>query len=165
MKTINLTILGMDCAACASTLERVMNRQKGVSRAVVNYTAASMELGYDDAALTLEDVVLFVKKAGFRVPMEEADLALSEGADRDAVKAALRTVYGVCDAADRPDRKLRPGRFVFFDQSSPGCCFSQRLRARTRRSRISAPGRNTTSSTRECACCERWSPPPRSPRR
>ena len=106
MKTINLTILGMDCAACASTLERVMNRQKGVSRAVVNYTAASMELGYDDAALTLEDVVLFVKKAGFRVPMEEADLALSEGADRDAVKAALRTVYGVCDAADRPDRKL-----------------------------------------------------------
>ena len=106
MKTINLTILGMDCAACASTLERVMNRQKGVERAVVNYTAASMELGYDDAALTLEDVVLFVKKAGFRVPMEEADLALSEGADRDAVKAALRTVYGVCDAADRPDGKL-----------------------------------------------------------
>ena len=106
MKTINLTILGMDCAACASTLERVMNRQKGVERAVVNYTAASMELGYDAAALTLEDVVLFVKKAGFRVPMEEADLALSEGADRDAVKAALRTVYGVCDAADRPDGKL-----------------------------------------------------------
>ena len=106
MKTINLTILGMDCAACASTLERVMNRQKGVERAVVNYTAGSMELTYDDAALTLEDVVLFVKKAGFRVPMEEADLALSEGADRDAVKAALRTVYGVCDAADRPDGKL-----------------------------------------------------------
>ena len=106
MKTINLTILGMDCAACASTLERVMNRQKGVSRAAVNYTAGTMELTYDDAALTLEDVVLFVKKAGFRVPMEEADLALSEGADRDAVKAALRTVYGVCDAADRPDGKL-----------------------------------------------------------
>ena len=106
MKTINLTILGMDCAACASTLERVMNRQKGVSRAVVNYTAASMELGYDDAALTLEDVVLFVKKAGFRVPMEEADLALSEGADRDAVKNALRAVYGVCGVEDRPDGKL-----------------------------------------------------------
>lgn len=106
MKTINLTILGMDCAACASTLERTMRRQKGVSRAVVNYTAASMELGYDDAALTLEDVVLFVKKAGFRVPMEEADLALSEGADVDAVKAALRTIYGVCGVEDRPDGKL-----------------------------------------------------------
>ena len=106
MKTINLTILGMDCAACASTLERTMRRQKGVSRAVVNYTAASMELTYDDAALTLEDVVLFVKKAGFRVPMEEADLALSEGADRDAVQNALRAVYGVCGVEDRPDGKL-----------------------------------------------------------
>ena len=106
MKTINLTILGMDCAACASTLERTMRRQKGVSRAVVNYTAGMMELGYDDAALTLEDVVLFVKKAGFRVPMEEADLALSEGADVEAVKAALRVVYGVCGVEDRPDGKL-----------------------------------------------------------
>ena len=106
MKTINLTILGMDCAACASTLERVMNRQKGVERAVVNYTAGSMELTYDDAALTLEDVVLFVKKSGFRVPMEEADLALSEGADVDAVKAALRTIYGVCGVEDRPDGRL-----------------------------------------------------------
>ena len=106
MKTINLTILGMDCAACASTLERVMNRQKGVSRAVVNYTAGTMELTYDDAALTLEDVVLFVKKAGFRVPMEEADLALSEGTEREAVKNALRSVYGVCGVENRPDGKL-----------------------------------------------------------
>ena len=106
MKTINLTILGMDCAACASTLERVMNRQKGVERAVVNYTAGSMELTYDDAALTLEDVVLFVKKSGFRVPMEEADLALSEGSETEAVKTALRAVYGVCGVEDRPDGKL-----------------------------------------------------------
>ncbi len=106
MKTINLTILGMDCAACASTLERTMLRQKGISRASVNYTAGTMELTYDDAALTLEDVVLYVKKAGFRVPMEEADLALSGDADRDAVKTALREVYGVADAVDRADGKL-----------------------------------------------------------
>ena len=58
MKTITLIVLGMDCAACASTLERSMRRQKGVQHAVVNYTAGTMELTYDDAALTLEDVVL-----------------------------------------------------------------------------------------------------------
>ena len=106
MKTITLTVLGMDCAACASTLERSMRRQKGVQHAVVNYTAGTMELTYDDAALTLEDVVLYVKKAGYRVPMEEADLALSAGADAAAVKEALLDVYGVCDVQDRPDGKL-----------------------------------------------------------
>ena len=106
MKTVTLTVLGMDCAACASTLERVMRRQKGVERTVVNYTAGTMELTYDDTALSLEDVVLYVKKAGFRVPMEEADLALSAGADTAAVKDALRAVYGVCDVIDRPDGKL-----------------------------------------------------------
>ena len=106
MKTITLTVLGMDCAACASTLERYMRKQNGVHRAVVNYTGGSMELSYDDRQLILEDLVLYVKKAGFRVPMEEADLLLSAEADRDAVKAALLSVYGVYDVQDRPDGKF-----------------------------------------------------------
>lgn len=106
MKTIALIVLGMDCAACASTLERFLRRQKGVERASVNYTAGTLELTYDDAALTLENVVLLVKKAGFRVPMEEADLLLSETADTAAVKAALLDVCGVCDVQDREDGKL-----------------------------------------------------------
>ena len=106
MKTITLTVLGMDCAACASTLEHYMLKQNGVHRAVVNYTGGSMELSYDDRQLILEDLVLYVKKAGFRVPMEEADLLLSAEADRDAVKAALLSVYGVYDVQDRPDGKL-----------------------------------------------------------
>lgn len=106
MKTIQLTILGMDCAACAATLERVMRRQRGVKRVTVNYTAQTMELTYDDAALTLEDVVLYVKKAGYRVPREEADIALASAADVEAVKAALRNVYGVIDVTDRPDGTL-----------------------------------------------------------
>ena len=88
MKTIHLTILGMDCAACASTLERTLRRQKGVERAAVNYTAGTMELTYDDGQRTLEDVVLAVKKAGFRIPVEEADLVLSPGADVEAVMEA-----------------------------------------------------------------------------
>lgn len=106
MKTVQLDILGMDCAACASTLERSMLREKHVESAVVNYTAANMELRYDDSALTLEDVVLRVKKSGYAVPSGEADLALSDGADREAVKAALRGVYGVYDVSDREDGKL-----------------------------------------------------------
>jgi Cu+-exporting ATPase len=77
MKTITLTVLGMDCAACASALERSMRRQKGVRHSVVNYTAGTIELTYDDGMLTLEDLVLSVKKSGFRVPIEEADLLLS----------------------------------------------------------------------------------------
>lgn len=106
MKTITLPVLGMDCAACASTLERTLRRQTGVHHASVNYTAGTTELAYDDAALTLEDAVLLVKKAGFRVPMEEADLSLAPGADVAAVKDALRAVYGVCDVSDRPDGQL-----------------------------------------------------------
>ena len=106
MKTINLTILGMDCAACAATLERSVRRQKGIQQATVNYTAGTMELDYDDTAIMLEDVVLYVKKAGYRVPVEEADLALAPDADRDSVKTALRSVYGVCDVEDCPDGNL-----------------------------------------------------------
>ena len=106
MKTIDMTVLGMDCAACASALERSLRKKRGVQRASADYPTGKIHLTYNDDDVSLEDIVIYIKKAGYRVPMEEADIALSEGADVGAVKDALLKVYGVCDAVDLPDRKL-----------------------------------------------------------
>lgn len=106
MKTIDLTITGMDCAACAGALERSMRRQKGIAKVSVNYTAGKLDLTYDDAILTLEDVVLYVKRAGYRVPLEEADIAIDKEADPDAVKDALKNEYGVVDVISRTDNRI-----------------------------------------------------------
>ena len=106
MKELSLTILGMDCAACAATLERALRRVRGIERVIVNYTAASAELTYDDAVLSLEDVVMHVKKAGYAVPREEADLQISAGADLAAVRRALCALYGVSDVTETGEGQL-----------------------------------------------------------
>lgn len=106
MKTIDMTVLGMDCAACASALERSMRKKRGVQRTSADYFTDSIHLTYNEDEVSLEDIVIYVKKAGYRVPMEEADIALHEGADIGAVKDALRNVYGVCDVVCLPGEKL-----------------------------------------------------------
>ena len=107
MKDISLRILDMECAACVARLDRALEKP-GVQRAAVNYTAASALITYDEGVTDLAAIAARVKRAGFRVPVEEQDLL---PADADAEKAAaavdaLRAVFGVKDAAVQADGTL-----------------------------------------------------------
>ena len=95
MKEITLKILDMECAACVSRLDRALLKLRGIDKAAVNYTSASAFICYDESALDLADIAACVKKAGFRVPVEEADIRF-EGEPEAAVKA-LSEVFGVKD--------------------------------------------------------------------
>ena len=95
MKEITLRILDMECAACVSRLDRALLRLRGIDRAAVNYASASAFICYDEKLLDLADIAACVKKAGFRVPVEEADIRF-EGKPEAAVKA-LGEVFGVKD--------------------------------------------------------------------
>ena len=108
MKDISLRILDMECAACVARLDRALEKLPGVQRAAVNYTAASALITYDEGVTDLAAIAARVKRAGFRVPVEEQDLL---PADADAEKAAaavdaLRAVFGVKDAAVQADGTL-----------------------------------------------------------
>ncbi len=95
MKEITLRILDMECAACVSRLDRALLRLRGIDKAAVNYASASAFICYDENALDLADIAACVKKAGFRVPVEEADIRF-EGEPEAAVKA-LGELFGVKD--------------------------------------------------------------------
>lgn len=108
MKDISLRILDMECAACVARLDRALEKLPGVQRAAVNYTAALALITYDEGVTDLAAIAARVKRAGFRVPVEEQDLL---PADADAEKAAaavdaLRAVFGVKDAAVQADGTL-----------------------------------------------------------
>ncbi len=85
----------MECAACVSRLDRALLRLRGIDRAAVNYASASAFICFDEKALDLADIAACVRKAGFRVPVEEADIRF-EGEPEAAVKA-LGKVFGVKD--------------------------------------------------------------------
>lgn len=108
MKDISLRILDMECAACVARLDRALEKLPGVQRAAVNYTAASALITYDEGVTDLAAIAARVKRAGFRVPVEEQDLLPAEAdAARTAAAAdALRAVFGVKGMAVQADGTL-----------------------------------------------------------
>ena len=108
MKDISLRILDMECAACVARLDRALEKLPGVQRAAVNYTAASALITYVERVTDLAAIAARVKRAGFRVPVEEQDLLPAE-ADAEtaaAAAAALRAVFGVKSVAVQADGTL-----------------------------------------------------------
>ena len=108
MKDISLRILDMECAACVARLDRALEKLPGVQRAAVNYTAASALITYDERVTDLAAVAARVRRAGFRVPVEEQNLLPAE-ADAEtaaAAAAALRAVFGVKCVAVQADGTL-----------------------------------------------------------
>lgn len=92
-----LKISGMDCAACVQRLGRAVLELEGVEKADVNFAAGSVYLCYDDTKLSLRDIAAKIKRAGYGVPEETAELccdALTPESTENA-KLALEAVYGV----------------------------------------------------------------------
>lgn len=108
MKDISLRILDMECAACVARLDRALEKLPGVQRAAVNYTAASALITYDERVTDLAAIAARVRRAGFRVPVEEQDLLPAEADAETAAAAAdaLRAMFGVKDAAVQADGTL-----------------------------------------------------------
>ena len=108
MKDISLRILDMECAACVARLDRALEKLPGVQRAAVNYTAASALITYDEGVTDLAAIAARVKRAGFRVPVEEQDLlpAEADAAKTAAAADALRAVFSVKDVTAQADGTL-----------------------------------------------------------
>ena len=108
MKDISLRILDMECAACVARLDRALEKLPGVQRAAGNYTAASALITYDERVTDLAAIAARVKRAGFRVPVEEQDLLPAEADAETAAAAAdaLRAVFGVKGVAVQADGTL-----------------------------------------------------------
>lgn len=108
MKDISLRILDMECAACVARLDRALEKLPGVQHAAVNYTAASALITYDERVTDLAAIAARVKRAGFRVPVEEQDLLPAEADAETATAAAdaLRAVFGVKGVTVQADGTL-----------------------------------------------------------
>jgi Zn2+/Cd2+-exporting ATPase len=65
MKTQQFQIYGMDCPACAVTIEKSVGKLSGVKRVHVNYSTAKMQVEVEDP-ITLEKIEEQVKKIGYK---------------------------------------------------------------------------------------------------
>lgn len=65
MKKVVLNIEGMTCSACSNGLEKFLSKQDGIISASVNLVMATALIEYDEK-LTIKDLNMFVKEAGFK---------------------------------------------------------------------------------------------------
>lgn len=72
---LDLPIGGMTCAACATRIDRVLNRLPGVA-ASVNLATASARIEFDPARTPAPDLQAAIERAGYTVPDSEVVLAL-----------------------------------------------------------------------------------------
>lgn len=61
------TVQGMDCVACAQSIERVLGKKAGVESAVVNYASGKLYLEYNPAQIKTDEVETAVSKLGFEL--------------------------------------------------------------------------------------------------
>lgn len=59
------TVTGMTCAACSSGIERTVRQLKGVTYASVSLMGESLDVEYDEGALSCEEIVRAVRSLGY----------------------------------------------------------------------------------------------------
>ena len=75
MERMTLAISGMTCAACAKNIERVVNKQEGVTLGQVNFGTEKLILEFDEKIITYDKISAVVQRAGFALHMPEKDEA------------------------------------------------------------------------------------------
>ena len=67
MKTQQYNVTGMSCAACSSSVQRVVSRLNGVQSCDVNLITGKMSVTFDENAVSSADFFRVVQKAGFGI--------------------------------------------------------------------------------------------------
>jgi P-type Cu2+ transporter len=63
-------VTGMSCAACAISVEKTLNQNEGVKKAVVNYANQAAWIEWDESAVDLTDLQEAVKATGYSLLVE-----------------------------------------------------------------------------------------------
>lgn len=89
-------VLGMSCAACASSAENVVRNQTGVIEASVNYATTNLTVTYDKSILTKEDIQHVLQSAGYDLFLSEEEnqqAALEEIQSKEFKKLKINTIW------------------------------------------------------------------------
>ena len=66
-----VTVEGMSCASCATTIEKAVGNLKGVKVSQVSFATDKMTVDYDSNEVTMDEIADTVKKAGYKLADEE----------------------------------------------------------------------------------------------
>ncbi len=97
-KEITLNILGMSCAACSASVERVTRKLEGVKVCEVNLATNQAHIIYDTDMVKLSDIKLKIQKAGFEARELEtlSREKLRDEETQEHHKKKVRLITAIC---------------------------------------------------------------------
>jgi len=103
-KKITLDITGMHCASCATTIDKALNNETGVSKANVNITTEKAYIEFDPKKVNRQDIIKAIKDTGYGVGENfKKDIIQIGGMTcascAQAVEQALRKTEGILEAS------------------------------------------------------------------
>ncbi|NNU82292.1 copper-translocating P-type ATPase [Geobacillus sp. BMUD] len=101
LKTVTLKVTGMTCAACASRIEKVLNKMDGVN-AHVNLAMEKATIQYDPSKQTIADIETKIEHLGYGVATEKVTLdieGMTCAACATRIEKGLNRMEGVTSAA------------------------------------------------------------------
>ena len=95
MKKIILSIDGMTCSACSNGLEKYLNKQDGISSAVVNLVMANASIEYDEKKIDQEKIEEFVKQAGFKSLGEFKEIKIENKSKKEKAEFIMFSILAI----------------------------------------------------------------------
>jgi Cu+-exporting ATPase len=98
IKLTSIPITGMDCANCATAVERNIKKLPGVNIANVNLTTERAAVEYNTEITKITEIVTKIEKAGYGIAVGEADLLvknISDDRDGNRLEQVLYELEGV----------------------------------------------------------------------
>ncbi|OME91425.1 MULTISPECIES: heavy metal translocating P-type ATPase [Paenibacillus] len=88
-ETVDLQLIGMYCAACASKIEKVVSKMPGVNQANVNFALETARVEFNPAEVSLSDIQQRVEKLGYQAVSKQETLD-QEGHRKEAITKQKR---------------------------------------------------------------------------
>jgi len=99
---VGFKLKGMNCAACATRIEKGLSKMDGVKSARVNFAAESASIDYDPALTGPSELVKKIGQLGYEVSSEKLELSvrgMTCAACSSRVEKGLKKVPGVINAS------------------------------------------------------------------
>jgi len=95
-RTVELSLEGMTCAACAARIEKTLNRVPGV-KAGVNFATETASVRFDPALANVDALLAAVQRAGYKAAprVDSSGERAAEDARKKAAYAALKRDFAV----------------------------------------------------------------------
>ncbi len=93
IQKITLKLGGMTCTSCAATIEKALNKTKGVKGAVVNFAAESATVEFDPTVADIEELKAVVDGSGYRVIEKKAEAVEEEDEELKKVASARSKMW------------------------------------------------------------------------